>query len=84
LLEGGLAVVRANVADGTLEEELPDVRTPIANQPTFGALDREHWPDAFIYKFRCSACGDRLELSGETYHGSGARWTQVGSVSPDA
>jgi hypothetical protein len=83
LLEGRLAVVRANVADGTLREELPDARPATASQPTFVALDGKHWPDVFVYKFRCSACGGRFELAGETYHGSGARWTQVGSISPD-
>jgi hypothetical protein len=83
LLKDGLAVVRANVADGTLREEPQDARPVIASQPTFGALDEKHWPDAFVYRFRCLACGTRFELAGETYHGGGARWTQVGSVSPD-
>jgi hypothetical protein len=83
LLKGGLTVVRANVADGTLREELPDARAAIASQPAFGALDETQWPDVFDYRFRCSACGTRFEFAGETYHGRGARWTQVGSVSPD-
>jgi hypothetical protein len=83
LLEGGLAVIRANVANGTLREERPDARPALAGQPAFGALDEKHWPDVFVYKFRCSTCGSRFELAGETYHGRGARWTQVGSISPD-
>ena len=80
LLKGGLAVVRANVADGTLREEALDPRSEIASQPPLTALDEKQLPDVFDYRFLCSNCGTRFRFTGDTYHGRSASWTQVGPV----
>jgi hypothetical protein len=75
LLSDALAVVRANVADETLVEEPPDGASVICEQPPFSALKEKHWPDTFVYRFRCSSCRTRFELAAETYHGNGGRWS---------
>ena len=81
LLKNILAVIRANVAGGTLLEDSAGEPTLLANQPTFADLDDAHWPDVFIYKFRCSGCGARFELTAETFHGAGGLWSRLTPVS---
>ena len=34
-------------------------------------------PDAVLFHFQCTVCGDRFKLFADTYHGSGG-WTREG------
>jgi hypothetical protein len=72
-LEMVLRVVQANLRDGTIAPEpLPTsllAPADVATLPLQGP-----WPDVIRAAFRCTQCGERFELSVETYHGAGGRW----------
>ena len=80
-LAQALAVVRANVVDGTLAEAeyrlAPALRM---DQPSFAHLGLDSWPDVFAYYFRCAGCGALYRFSAETYHGRGGDWRPVESA----
>lgn len=67
-------VVSGEIARGVLEQELLSL-APGMDQPAIRALLTGPLPDAFCLGFRCRCCGQRFELSCETYHGSGGRWS---------
>jgi hypothetical protein len=76
-LENAMRVLRSWVSDGMFQVSARPAGGS-GDQPPFPALpERAPWPDAFGYEFRCSACGSRYALTGESYHGRGARWSVV-------
>lgn len=77
-LAKALRVARANLEDGTLVElEEPEalVVQSVRDVPEDGP-----WPDVVQCRFGCAACGARFELSAETYHGAGGRWSRTGTA----
>lgn len=56
---------RVDASDATIPEQMA-IRSALAA----GAL-----PDVVAYRFRCTVCGDRFELSADTRHGGGG-WTR--------
>lgn len=73
-LAKAMRVIKANLADGTLEPE-PQDQGSVVPMPRFEELDMEGpWPDYLEYGFRCARCGQQFRLDAETYHGVGGRW----------
>jgi hypothetical protein len=64
-------VVQANLADGTLEQ----LASSSSARPFLEVREGGPWDDLLSYRFECRGCGQRFELSVETYHGAGGRWT---------
>ena len=76
-----LQTVKAAVAQGILvSEEAAELGSfPIEQSATFQGLKPEGpWPDVIDYYFRCAKCGQRFQLSAETYHGNGGEWSRLG------
>lgn len=79
-LSKALAVINANLDDGTIVESdyWPEgtVRCfndiPFRSLPVEGAL-----PDGLLYYFECPVCGQLFRLSVDIYHGSGGDWRPV-------
>lgn len=69
------AVVRDNIADGTIRE----VSGSESYLVTAKALaEGGPWPgDLLSYQFACRSCGEMFNLNVETYHGSGGAWRQA-------
>ena len=66
-------VVRANVTDGTLDQiESGEFASKL---PFLDVGEDGPWDDLLSYGFRCRECGQTFELSAETYHGAGGKWT---------
>ena len=59
------ALERVRVVDHTIPEQAA-IRSALSS----GAL-----PDIVLYRFKCAVCGDKFELSADTYHGGGG-WTR--------
>lgn len=62
------------ITRGALEQEFFVPALGI-DQPTIQALLDQPFPDVFRSAFRCRYCGQSFQLSCETYHGSGGRWS---------
>jgi len=69
-----LRVVKANVADGTIQQDqaapgrvMPPV--DVALLPEAGP-----WPDIVEESFRCLSCDQEFALEAETFHGAGGKW----------
>ena len=74
-LDRAIRIAKANVADETitvLESETGQWSTPFHQLATSGA-----WDDLLLYVFACTSCGQRFNLSAETYHGSGGIWQPI-------
>jgi hypothetical protein len=70
-LSNAIHIVRGNLDDGTLFERM----NAASKAMQFSVLeDHGPWPDWFSFEFACSSCGERFELSAETFHGSGGEW----------
>ena len=73
-LRKAFAVVRDNIADGTIQE--------ISGTGSYAAFAKAldeggPWPDDHLScQFACRTCGEVFSLSVDTYHGGGA-WIQV-------
>jgi hypothetical protein len=72
-LQKAIRVVRANLADGTLEQQPGNPVHPML--PFLSLTEVGPWDDYLLYEFRCTSCGARFTLSVETYHGAGGSWT---------
>jgi hypothetical protein len=71
-LRKAIAVARDNLADGMIS----DVTT--GHGRLFDELTTSgKWDDVLLYHFQCNTCGQKFELSVETYHGSGGWWKPV-------
>lgn len=77
-LSRAMRIVRANLADGTIQQVVvPTDDRPHAT-PFFLSLgDSGPWPDFVNFQFACTMCGSRFELVAETYHGSGGHWQPI-------
>jgi hypothetical protein len=71
-LQKAIRVVRANLADGTLEQLPGNPVHPM--RPFLSLTEAGPWDDYLLYEFRCSSCAARFTLSAETYHGAGGSW----------
>lgn len=70
-----IAVIRDNVADGTLQEITQPNSVP---QPPFSEIaNGGAWGDIMQYQFKCQRCPEQFTLHAETYHGSGGAWSVV-------
>lgn len=79
-LPGDLARLIARAHDritaGTIVElksESPLWR-PFAGVPAEGP-----WEDIVSHTFRCKTCGQKFDLSADTFHGSGGQWCRMGA-----
>jgi hypothetical protein len=71
-LKHAICIAKENVADGTisvLEKETGQGSRPFSQLTVSGA-----WGDLVYYIFVCNSCGQRFQLSAETYHGAGGEW----------
>ena len=76
-LAKAIRVVRANLADGTLEPAQGD--DPGASTLPFASISESGpWPDVVLYEFCCRSCRSRFRLFAETYHGQGGQWQPLG------
>jgi hypothetical protein len=67
-----IAVARDNLAGGTISNITTDESKPFAELVT-----SDKWDDVLLYHFQYNTCGQRFELSAETYHGLGGWWKTV-------
>ncbi len=76
---GELRVLLETISEalaGNVIRELPTASVQWSTK--FEELSPEGpWPDYIGCRFQCSDCAQRFELSVETYHGSGGRWSAV-------
>jgi len=72
-LRKAIAVARDSLADGTISE----VTAGGDYKPFAELASSDKWEDVLRYHFMCNTCGQRFELSAETYHGSGGWWKPV-------
>ena len=72
-LRQAIAVTHDNLNDGTISDITidPDCK-PFAELDSSGK-----WDDVLHYHFQCNTCGQRFELSAETYHGAGGWWRPI-------
>ena len=75
-LAKAIRVAKSNVADGTLQVELPSGVTETAQQPFSELRTDGPWGDFVAYTFRCAKCGARFALSAETSR----KWWIMGSA----
>lgn len=72
-----LQVATAEVDRGALRRmNVEDLDIP-EQQALDSILAANVLPDIVNYQFQCTVCGDRFELSADTYHGNGT-WTREG------
>jgi hypothetical protein len=67
-----ILLAKQNVADGTIsvvESETGQGSKPFDRLSVSGG-----WDDFVHYVFMCNSCGQRFQLSAETYHGQGGEW----------
>jgi hypothetical protein len=65
-------LAKKNVDNGTLALAGPE--TLPGSQPFAQLSPAGPWDDVVHFIFACTACGQRFELSAETYHGAGGAW----------
>ena len=70
-LVNALQVAAGEVDRGVLAPVLIEDRTIPVQMAIGSALQSGALPDAVLYCFRCTVCGDRFELAADTYHGNG-------------
>lgn len=71
-LKHAIRIAKENIADGTisvLEKETGQWSQPFSQLTSSGG-----WDDLVHYVFVCNSCGQRFQLSAETYHGAGGEW----------
>ena len=72
-LQKAIRVVRANLADGTIEQ-MPE-NLLHSKRPFMSLTELGPWDDHLLYEFQCRSCAARFTFSVETYHGAGGAWT---------
>lgn len=71
--------IRAAIADEVLAYVAFEEDPAVAVEPSFLTLDLAGpWPDVMRYHFACPRCGQRFELTAETFHGARGKWRAVG------
>lgn len=71
-LKRAIRLAQENVANGALAPVAAD--TLPGSQPFSRLSPAGPWDDVVHYVFVCTGCGQRFELSAETYHGAGGAW----------
>jgi hypothetical protein len=56
---------------GVLVREAMESRTAAEEDAVYSAMDAGATPTTILYRFRCSVCGDRFTLTGNTETGEG-------------
>ena len=72
-LRAAISVANGKVADGTIE----DVTRDPVDVPFADLANGAQWNDIVLFQFRCRQCGQKFELSAETYHGQGGHWKAI-------
>lgn len=73
-LEMVLRVLKANVVDGTIQQD-PAAPGRIMPPVDVVSLPEEGpWPDIVEETFRCRSCDQEFRLEAETFHGAGGKW----------
>lgn len=72
-LKKAFAVARDNLADSTIS----NITTGGDCKPFDELVASGKWDDVLRYHFQCNSCGQKFELSAETYHGAGGWWKPV-------
>ena len=72
------------VRQGTIVESdwWPANEIALNRTPFLSVSDKGPWVDVLIYYFECSACQQLFQLSAESYHGAGGRWTRTDRGKP--
>ena len=70
-----LQVAAAEVDRGVLVRVDREELTEVEREALESAIASEALPNSVRYRFKCTICGDRFELHGETYAGKGG-WTR--------
>lgn len=82
-LVNALRVAAEEVDRGVLAPVAQRERT-LPEQVAIGsALRAGAFPDAVLYRFKCTICGDAFELAADTEHGYG-EWRRNDEVNPEA
>jgi len=72
-LRQAIAVVRDNLADGTLKEISPE-QSGLPQRSFSEVASSGQWDDVLVYRFQCQHCSEQFILDAETFHGSGGAW----------
>jgi len=75
-LRQAVAVVRDNLADGTLRE-IGSEQSGLPQRPFSEVASSGQWDDVLVYQFQCQHCSEQFILEAETFHGSGGAWRPV-------
>lgn len=68
-LRQALAVVRDNLADGTIDDVESGEPLPVDGP----------WDDVISRRYACRHCGERFDLCVNVYHGRGGHWRPAAS-----
>jgi hypothetical protein len=71
-LKQAIRIAKENVANETIS--VVENETNHWSQPFNQLTASGGWDDIVSYVFVCNSCGQRFQLSAETYHGSGGEW----------
>lgn len=76
-LRNAIAVARDSIKAGTIQE-IPSQSIAFGGNASFQDIaNGGAWDDFVCFDFKCSHCGQRFQLSAETYHGSGGAWRPI-------
>jgi hypothetical protein len=76
-LVNALQVAAGELDRGVLAPVLVEDRTIPEQVAIRSALESGAFPDAVLYRFRCTVCGDSFELAADTNKGKG-NWSRNG------
>ena len=74
-LKQAIRIAKENVEDSTIavvEAENENWSIPFSQLAESGT-----WDDIVHYVFVCNYCGQKFQLSAETYHGAGGEWKPI-------
>ena len=75
-LRKAISVIRSEIEAGTLSE-VPTGEGDDGSRTSFARLLGGTLDDIVLCRFRCNGCGERFDLSCETFHGSGGTWSPL-------
>lgn len=74
-LVNAVQVAAQELDRGVLARVETTTRSVAEEEAVYSAMDAGATPQAILYRFRCTVCGDRFTLSADTTTGEGA-WTR--------
>ena len=74
-LKQAIQVAKDNMADGTISVD--ESETEQWSQSFNQLIASGRWDDLVHYVFVCNTCGQKFQLSAETYHGAGGEWKPI-------